>query len=62
MHLGRAVRPDPDGTDGLQQLDIRLDDDGTANDYRALRVQILPTGVARLCDPAVASTATMGCQ
>jgi len=59
---GRAVRPDPDGTDGLQQLDIRLDDDGTANDYRALRVQILPTGVARLCDPAVASTATMGCQ
>lgn len=59
--LGRAVRPDPDGTNGLQQLDIRLDDNGASTGYRALRVQVLPTGAARLCDPALATPAPMAC-
>ncbi|MFM1887143.1 MAG: hypothetical protein RL026_2300 [Pseudomonadota bacterium] len=58
---GRALRPDPDGTNGLQQLDIRLDDNGASSDYRALRVQVLPTGAARLCDPALPSGQTMAC-
>ena len=59
--FGRTVSPTPDGSSAL--TDIRLASANTANlrNPKPRRIQILSSGLTRLCDPSVASTAPTAC-
>lgn len=55
--LGRALATNPaDGTPAITSVDVESTTPPTVDGYRPLRVQILPGGAARLCDPAVDDT------
>jgi type IV fimbrial biogenesis protein FimT len=59
--FGRVVDPNPDGTNAIQRIDIAsLHPSGLAG-YRPLRLQVLASGMSRLCDPALAGTEPRAC-
>lgn len=59
--FGRIVDPNPDGSEPIAQIDIASEAPPTVDGYRPLTVQMLPSGVARLCDPAVGATDSRAC-
>jgi len=60
--FGRVVSVNPsNGSAPLTQLNIAATNPLTTPDYRPLRVQILGGGLARVCDPAAASTEPKAC-
>ena len=55
-----AINP-PDASGTVTQIDIvSTNPSGTAG-YKPLRIQLTTGGLARLCDPAVASTEPKAC-
>lgn len=55
--LGRSLANNPsDGSAPLTQVDVESVTPPTASGYRPMRVQVLPGGAARMCDPAVDAT------
>lgn len=55
--LGRTVATNPsDGSVPLTQVDIESANPSSISGYRPMRVQVLPGGATRLCDPAVDAT------
>ena len=55
--FGRSVATNPsDGSVPLTQVDVESVNPPTAAGYRPMRVQVLPGGGTRMCDPAVDAT------
>lgn len=55
--LGHSVATNPaDGSAPLTQVDVESVNPPTVNGYRPMRVQVLPGGATRMCDPAVDAT------
>jgi type IV fimbrial biogenesis protein FimT len=59
--FGRVVDPNPDGTNAITQIDIQSANPSGLASYRPLRIQVLASGLTRLCDPAAASTQPRAC-
>jgi len=55
--FGRALGTNPaDGTPRITQIDVASANPPSVSGYRPMRVQVLPGGATRLCDPAVDAT------
>jgi len=60
--FGHTVAANPsDGSVPLTDVDVESVTPPTASGYRPMRVQVLPGGVSRLCDPAVDATDPRAC-
>lgn len=59
--LGRTVDPNPDGSEPITQVDLDSTNVPGTADYHPLRLQLLPGGMSRLCDPALPSTDSRAC-
>jgi type IV fimbrial biogenesis protein FimT len=59
--FGRALATNPDGSARLTSIDLAATNNTGVSRQRPLRVQILPAGMSRLCDPAVAGTDPKAC-
>ncbi|MFO1405981.1 MAG: GspH/FimT family pseudopilin [Steroidobacteraceae bacterium] len=60
--FGRALAANPaDGSAPITQVDVESANPPDSDAYRPLRVQVLPGGASRLCDPAVDSTDARAC-
>jgi prepilin-type N-terminal cleavage/methylation domain-containing protein len=59
--FGRVVDPNPDGTNAILQINIASRNPSGLASYRPLRVQVLASGLARLCDPSAAGTEPRAC-
>jgi type IV fimbrial biogenesis protein FimT len=59
--FGRVVDPNPNGTNAITQIDIKSTHPSGMTSYRPLRIQVLAGGLARLCDPAAASSEPRAC-
>ncbi|MEN9704669.1 MAG: hypothetical protein RLZZ393_548 [Pseudomonadota bacterium] len=59
--LGRKSGIDADGSEGISRIDILPIASAAAGTYRPLRVQLLDSGLSRLCDPSSPSTSATAC-
>jgi len=59
--FGRVVDPNPDGTNAITQIDIQSTNPSGLASYRPLRIQVLGSGMTRLCDPLANSTQPRAC-
>jgi type IV fimbrial biogenesis protein FimT len=59
--FGRVMDPNPDGLEPFTQIDVEAANPPGVPGYRPLRVQVLDSGVARLCDPAAADDDPQAC-
>jgi type IV fimbrial biogenesis protein FimT len=59
--FGRVVDPNPNGTNSITRIDIQSSHPSGMSSYRPLRIQILASGLARLCDPAAATSEPRAC-
>ena len=60
--FGRALPTNPaDDSDPITQIDVEVVNPSGISGYRPLRVQVLPGGASRLCDPAVDATDPTAC-
>lgn len=60
--FGRALATNPaDDSAPITQIDIESVNPSGLSGYRPLRVQVLPGGASRLCDPAVDATDPRAC-
>ena len=59
--FGRLVNPNPDGTNAITRIDIEAQNSAGISNYRPLRIQVLASGLTRLCDPALAGTEPRAC-
>jgi hypothetical protein len=55
------VDPNPDGSEPITQVDLDSTNVPGTADYHPLRLQLLPGGMSRLCDPALPSTDSRAC-
>jgi type IV fimbrial biogenesis protein FimT len=59
--FGRVLDPNPDASEPITQIDFESVQPPEADGYRPLQIQVLGSGVARLCDPAAADTDARAC-
>jgi type IV fimbrial biogenesis protein FimT len=59
--FGRVMDPNPDDSEPITQIDFESVTPPTASGYRPLQIQVLGSGAARLCDPAVPDTDARAC-
>jgi type IV fimbrial biogenesis protein FimT len=59
--FGRVVDPNPDGSNSITQFDLQSTNPSGLAGYRPLRIQVLRSGMARLCDPLANSTQPRAC-
>ena len=60
--FGRSMATNPaDGSAAITQIDVASANPPDSDAYRPLRVQVLPGGASRLCDPAVDATDARAC-
>jgi type IV fimbrial biogenesis protein FimT len=60
--FGRAMDPNPDASEPIEQVDLESTNPPTADDrYHPLRLQVLAGGLTRMCDPKVSDTDSRAC-
>jgi type IV fimbrial biogenesis protein FimT len=59
--FGRRMAQNPDGSEPMTQFDIKATNPPSSGGYHPLRIQVLASGLSRLCDPSVASTSPKAC-
>jgi type IV fimbrial biogenesis protein FimT len=59
--FGRVMDPNPDGLEPFTQIDVAAANPPGVPGYRPLRIQVLDSGVARLCDPAAGDDDPQAC-